>query len=70
MDKLINGGELVKIHVVESGNRRVYFTDHKAARKYAAVQYDYNEDGVPFMYAVHLHTTQHICDELNKEAES
>lgn len=70
MDKLINGGELVKIHVVESGSRRVYFTDFKAARKFADVQYDYNEDGVPFMYALHLHTTQHICDELNKEAES
>lgn len=70
MDKLINGGELVKIHVVESGDKRMYFTSHETARKYAAVQYDYNEDGVPFMYALHMHTTQHICDELNKEANS
>ena len=61
---------LVKIYVVESGSKRVYFTEFKAARKYADVQYDYNEDGVPFMYAIHLHTAQHICDELNKEASS
>lgn len=65
-EQVINNGDALVIYCCKQGDERRFFTTQKEARAYARRRYDFEEEGIPFVYGVHVHTAQHICDELNR----